>query len=81
MSYWMANPSISLPDDMLEEIDDRRHSTTDRSEWIRQAIIARMNAEDSGKWETPEDWAGVEEWKNDQKDPSAVKEVSAESGR
>jgi len=76
----MANPSISLPDDMLKEIDDRRHSTTDRSEWIRQAIIARMNAEDSGNWETPEDWAGVEEWENDREDPSAAKEVSAESG-
>jgi len=52
----MANPSISLPDNLLKEIDDRRHSTTDRSEWIRQSIIARIEAEDDGTWETPEDW-------------------------
>lgn len=54
----MAKPSVSIPDDLLGEVDDRRHSTTDRSEWIRQAIIARLDAEDSGEWETPEDWSG-----------------------
>jgi len=53
----MANPSISLPDELLQEVDDRRHSTTDRSEWIRQAIIARLKAEDDGEWENPEEWS------------------------
>ena len=47
----MANPSISLPDDMVREIDDRRHSTTYRSEWIREAVMARFLLEDVGKWE------------------------------
>jgi acetyl/propionyl-CoA carboxylase alpha subunit len=36
---------------MLDEIDDRRHSRTDRSKWIREAIEARLNAEDSGEWD------------------------------
>ena len=53
----MANPSISLPDELLDEVDDRRHSTTDRSAWVRQAIIARLDAEDSGNWETPDEWS------------------------
>ena len=47
----MANPSISLPDDMVEEIDDRRHSTVYRSEWIREAVMARFLLEDAGSWE------------------------------
>lgn len=53
----MAKPSVSIPDDMLDEVDDRRHSTTDRSEWIRQAITARLNAEDAGEWDTPDEWS------------------------
>ena len=53
----MANPSISIPNDLLAEVDDRRHSTTDRSEWIRQAIIARIRDEDADEWEIPEEWS------------------------
>jgi hypothetical protein len=40
-----------MPQWMLDEIDDRRHSRTDRSEWIRGAIKARLEAEDRGEWE------------------------------
>jgi metal-responsive CopG/Arc/MetJ family transcriptional regulator len=36
---------------MLDEIDDRRHSRTDRSEWIRQAVQARLAAEDRSEWD------------------------------
>ncbi|MFC7044329.1 hypothetical protein ACFQH6_20575 [Halobacteriaceae archaeon GCM10025711] len=36
---------------MLDDIDDRRHSRTDRSEWIRAAILARLDAEDRGDWD------------------------------
>lgn len=43
-----------MPDDLVDEIDDRRHSKTDRSEWIRDAILARLAAEDADEWEEPE---------------------------
>ena len=46
----MHNTSIELPEAVVEEIDDRRHSTVSRSEWIRQAIIARLSVEDRGEW-------------------------------
>jgi len=36
---------------MLDEIDDRRHSRTDRSKWIRRAVQARLAAEDRGEWD------------------------------
>jgi hypothetical protein len=36
---------------MLDEIDDRRHSRTDRSEWVRKAVVARLDAEDRGEWD------------------------------
>lgn len=48
------NPSIKFPDWMVEEIDERRPSTQSRSEWVRQACMARMNAEDDDEWQTPE---------------------------
>jgi metal-responsive CopG/Arc/MetJ family transcriptional regulator len=47
----MHNTSIELPEAVVEEIDDRRHSTVSRSEWIRQAIVARLEAEGRGEWE------------------------------
>lgn len=49
----MAKPSISMPDWMLTEVD-RRNTTNDRSMWVKEAIQARMNAEDDGEWTTPE---------------------------
>lgn len=53
----MPKPSVVMPQEMLDDIDDRRHSRTDRSEWIRGAIDARLDAEDRGVWEeyAPED--------------------------
>jgi metal-responsive CopG/Arc/MetJ family transcriptional regulator len=50
----MANPSVEMPDDMEAEIDDRRHATVSRSQWIREAIQARLNAEDAGTWTAPD---------------------------
>ena len=47
----MANPSISMPDEMEDEIDRRRPSTKSRAQWIREAIQARFDAEDQGEWE------------------------------
>ncbi len=47
----MPKPSVVIPQWMLDDIDDRRHSRTDRSKWIREAIEARLKAEDRGEWE------------------------------
>ena len=49
--WTMPKPSVVMPDWMMDEIDDRRHSRTDRSEWIRGAIQARLDAEDRGDWD------------------------------
>lgn len=46
----MATPTISMPDDLLDEVDDRRESTTSRSQWVREAIEARIDAEDADAW-------------------------------
>lgn len=48
------NPSISFPDGMVDEIDQRRESTTSRSRWVAEAVKARFDAEDVGEWSTPE---------------------------
>lgn len=50
----MANPSISFPDGMVDEIDRRRESTTSRSQWVAEACKARLNAEDDDEWQTPD---------------------------
>ena len=74
----MANPSINMPDEMQAEIDRRRPSTKSRAEYVREAIIARFEEEDSGTW------SDVGEWEDDQEpveDRSAKKGVSAENGR
>lgn len=47
----MPKPSVVIPQWMLDDIDDRRHSRTDRSKWIREAIEARLAAEDRGDWD------------------------------
>lgn len=57
----MENPSIGLTAEMIAEIDDRRHSTTTRSRWIREAVQARLDAEDAGEWETPDTLLGIPE--------------------
>jgi metal-responsive CopG/Arc/MetJ family transcriptional regulator len=56
----MAKTSIVLPDDVLTEIDDRRHSTTHRSVWIEAAIRKRLELEDSGEWTEPTAYISVE---------------------
>lgn len=43
----MAQPSLSMPDAMQTDIDDRRHATTNRSEFIREAIALRFLLDDS----------------------------------
>jgi metal-responsive CopG/Arc/MetJ family transcriptional regulator len=50
----MSNPSIEMPDEMVAEVDNRRHSNTSRSQWVREAIQARLDAEDAGEWTTPD---------------------------
>lgn len=57
----MPKPSVSAPEELLKEVDDRRHSTKDRSEWIREAMVARLIAEDDGSWTNPGD-----EWPRDE---------------
>ena len=49
------NTSISLPEEMVEEIEARRHKGTNRSEWVREAIQARIDAEDRGDWDDVQD--------------------------
>lgn len=50
----MAQPSINISDKLLSEVDDRRESTTSRSQWIREAITGRIEAEDAGEWSGPD---------------------------
>ena len=50
----MSNPSISIPDWMVDEIHERREKGTNRSQYIREAIQARFDAEDAGLWERPD---------------------------
>jgi len=46
----MANTGITIPDDMMKDIDDRRHATVDRSQWLRDAGRVRLALEDAGRW-------------------------------
>lgn len=56
----MVKPSISVPDWMWDEVDERRDSDEtsdsfeDRSAYVRGALLARFAAEDAGEWERPE---------------------------
>lgn len=52
----MANTGITIPERMLKEIDDRRHATTDRSQWLRNASRVRLALEKRGDW-PPDDLA------------------------
>lgn len=45
--------TIHVPEEMIDEIDDRRPSTVSRSEWIRGAIQGRLDDEDAGEWTDP----------------------------
>lgn len=52
----MAKPSISMPDVMLAEVDER--VGPDRSGWVRGAIDMKIFVEDAedDRDELPEDW-------------------------
>lgn len=54
----MANPSVSMPDDLIERIDDSRGNVP-RSRWIQEAARARLDAEERGCWDD-EDESGLE---------------------
>ena len=47
----MVQPSISMPKEMQDEIDDRRHSTVFRNVYVQEAILVRFLLEDLGKWD------------------------------
>lgn len=47
----MPNPSVSMPDTMDAEIERRREKGTSKSEYIREAVQARFDAEDAGTWD------------------------------
>lgn len=49
-----SKPSVSMPDWMPDEIEARREKGESRSEYIRDAIRSRFEAEDAGDWESPE---------------------------
>lgn len=44
---------ISLSADVLTEVDDRRHSNKPRSQWIEEAILKRLELENTGEWDGP----------------------------
>lgn len=50
----MERPSVTLPAWMLDEIEERRVKGSNRSEYIREAIQRRFDAEDGGEWDSPE---------------------------
>lgn len=52
----MGQVTSFLNEGTIEEIDDRRHATTSRSQWLREAAHARLHAEDTGEWEAPPEW-------------------------
>ena len=43
----MKNTGISLPEDMIEEIETRREKGTSRAEYIRRAIRDRFERENA----------------------------------
>ncbi|MFD1512483.1 hypothetical protein [Halomarina rubra] len=51
MMVGTQNLGVTMPPEMVEVIDQRRSSTKPRSEWIREAVEARLYLEDSDEWE------------------------------
>jgi Arc/MetJ-type ribon-helix-helix transcriptional regulator len=47
----MQKPSMTMPASMLEQIEERREKGTSRSEYVREAVQARFDAEDAGTWD------------------------------
>lgn len=53
----MAHPTFSMPDEMLEDLEERvGEAGTNRSRYVREALVARFQAEDDGEWEAPESY-------------------------
>jgi len=43
--------TITMSEEMRDDIDAHRHPATSRSEWVRKAIEARLRVEDCDEWE------------------------------
>lgn len=49
----MKKPSMTMPDWMLDAIEDRREKGESRSEYVRDALARRFEQEDEGNWIDP----------------------------
>jgi Arc/MetJ-type ribon-helix-helix transcriptional regulator len=47
----MSKPSVSIPPEMLAEIEARRPKGSNRSEYIREALGVRFELEDADEWD------------------------------
>ncbi|ELY23227.1 hypothetical protein C500_20596 [Natrialba magadii ATCC 43099] len=46
-----------MPDEMLEDLEERvEDADSNRSRYVREALVARFQAEDEGEWEAPESY-------------------------
>ena len=52
----MARPSFTMPDEMLDDLEERLPEDGNKSRYVREALVARFEAEDAGEWETPESY-------------------------
>ncbi len=52
----MARPSFTMPDEMLEDLESRAGEDGNKSRYVREALVARFEAEDSGEWDAPESY-------------------------
>ncbi|WP_042662543.1 ribbon-helix-helix domain-containing protein [Haloferax sp. ATB1] len=43
--------TITMDEEMRDDIDGHRHPATSRSEWVREAIKARLEAENRNEWD------------------------------
>ena len=58
-----------MPDEMQAEVDRRRPSTQSRASYVREAIAARLVAEDDGSWE--ESLKQAQKYLPDEHEPTA----------
>lgn len=40
-----------MPDKLQTEVDERRHSTTPRNQYVNKALAVRFLLEDEGEWD------------------------------
>lgn len=55
----MRRTSVAFPDSLVKEIDDVRHSTVSRSDWMRRAVEMRLAAdklENESVGALPDEW-------------------------